>query len=122
MGVSIALDDFGTGYSSLFHLRHLHFDKIKIDRSFVLSMRDNDQSRKLVDAVLGLGKSLGLPTTAEGIETETDADWLAQNGCTCGQGYLFGKAMPAAEAGAFIRRLRDDGTPRSRALAHSKIA
>ena len=103
MGVSIALDDFGTGYSSLSHLRKLCFDKIKIDRSFVLSMRDNDDSRKLVDAIIGVGKSLGLPTTAEGIETEDDAAWLAQNGCTSGQGYLFGKAMPAREIPGFLR-------------------
>jgi diguanylate cyclase (GGDEF)-like protein len=104
MGVSIALDDFGTGYSSLSHLRKLRFDKIKIDRSFVLSMRDDDDSRKLVDAIIGLGQSLGLPTTAEGIETEDDAKWLAENGCTSGQGYLFGKAMPAAEVAPFLRR------------------
>jgi EAL domain-containing protein (putative c-di-GMP-specific phosphodiesterase class I) len=104
MGVSIALDDFGTGYSSLSHLRKLRFDKIKIDRSFVLSMQNNEDSRKLVDAVIGLGKSLGLPTTAEGIETEENAKWLAQNGCSYGQGYLFGKAMPAAEVAPFLRR------------------
>jgi diguanylate cyclase (GGDEF)-like protein len=104
MGVSIALDDFGTGYSSLSHLRMLCFDKIKIDRSFVLSMRENSDSRKLVDAILGVGKSLGLPTTAEGIETEDDAEWLAKNGCSSGQGFLFGKAMPAAEIPAFLRR------------------
>ncbi len=117
MGVSIALDDFGTGQSSLSHLRKLRLDKIKIDRSFVLSMRDNEDSRKLVDAILGIGKSLGLPTTAEGIEREDDADWLAQHGCTYGQGYLFGKAMPAADVDKFLHR--DDIKPdkRQRAMA-----
>jgi diguanylate cyclase (GGDEF)-like protein len=118
MGVSIALDDFGTGYSSLSHLRKLRFDKIKIDRSFVMSMHESDDSRKLVDAIIGLGKSLKLPTTAEGIETEENAVWLAENGCTSGQGYLFGKAMPAAEVADFLRR--DDVIPSAapaRALA-----
>ncbi len=104
MGVKIALDDFGTGYSSLSHLRKLRFDKIKIDRSFILSMQESEDSRKLVDAIIGLGKSLKLPTTAEGIETEENAVWLAENGCTSGQGYLFGKAMPAAEVARFLQR------------------
>jgi diguanylate cyclase (GGDEF)-like protein len=103
MGVSVALDDFGTGYSSLSYLQKFHVDKIKIDRSFVMSMRDDPDSRTLVNAILGLGKSLGLPTTAEGIETEDNARWLAKNGCTAGQGYLFGKAMPAAEIAGFLR-------------------
>jgi diguanylate cyclase (GGDEF)-like protein len=118
MGVCIALDDFGTGYSSLSQLRKLRFDKIKIDCSFVLSMRDNEDSRKLVDAIIGLGKSLGLPTTAEGIETEQDAKWLAQRGCSYGQGYLFGKAMPAAAVPRFLHR-DDVDSPRApiRAMA-----
>jgi EAL domain-containing protein (putative c-di-GMP-specific phosphodiesterase class I) len=117
MGVSIALDDFGTGQSSLSHLRELRLDKIKIDRSFVLSMRNNDDSRKLVDAILGIGKSLGLPTTAEGIELEEDANWLAQHGCTYGQGYLFGKAMPAAEITGFLRSEDIKHDPRQAAMA-----
>jgi predicted signal transduction protein with EAL and GGDEF domain len=80
----------------------LRFDKIKIDRSFVMSMHDNEDSRKLVDAIIGLGKSRGLPTTAEGIETEDDASWLGENGCAYGQGYLFGKAIPAAAVSGFL--------------------
>ena len=95
-GVSIALDDFGTGYSSLSHLRDINVDRIKIDRSFVQSLGQSDESGKIVDAVLALGKSLGVRTTAEGIENETNSAWLADRGCTDGQGFLFGKPMPAA--------------------------
>ena len=95
VGVSIALDDFGTGYSSLYHLRELRFDKIKIDRSFVQALNQNAESTKIVDAIINLGKSLGLLTTAEGIEDNENRDWLAQQGCSYGQGYLFGAPMPA---------------------------
>ena len=97
LGVHVALDDFGTGYSSLYHLRELRFDKLKIDRSYVNSIAEGDERAKLVDAIIKLGSSLGLVTTAEGIETETSVDWLASQGCDYGQGYLFGKPMPRAE-------------------------
>ncbi|WP_082552497.1 EAL domain-containing protein [Methylobacterium sp. Leaf456] len=97
LGVRVALDDFGTGYSSLYHLRELRFDKLKIDRSYVNSIAEGDERAKLVDAIIKLGSSLGLVTTAEGIETETSVDWLASQGCDYGQGYLFGKPMPRAE-------------------------
>ena len=101
-GIKIALDDFGTGYSSLYHLRELHLDKIKIDRSFIQSINENPESLKLVNAILGLAKSLALPTTAEGIE---DADVLAQMsnaGVDIGQGYYFSQALPAAAATAWM--------------------
>ncbi len=94
LGIRIALDDFGTGYSSLYHLRELQFDKLKIDRSYVESLAQGDEREKLVDAILALGSSLGMVTTAEGIETPASLDWLAGRGCTYGQGYLFGKPMP----------------------------
>lgn len=94
-GMRIALDDFGTGYSSLHHLQELPFDKLKIDKSFVLSMSDTEDSRKIVDAMISLGRSLGLETTAEGVETEEVARQLRELGCTVGQGFLFGR--PTAE-------------------------
>ncbi|MFY9292553.1 MAG: EAL domain-containing protein [Methylorubrum rhodinum] len=97
LGVRVALDDFGTGYSSLYHLRELRFDKLKIDRSYVDSIAEDHERAKLVDAIIKLGNSLGLVTTAEGIETKTSVDWLASQGCDFGQGYLFGKPMPRAE-------------------------
>ncbi len=96
-GVRIALDDFGTGYSSLYHLRELKFDKLKIDRSYVDAITMSDERAKLADAIIKLGTSLGLFTTAEGIETDASLDWLSDQGCHFGQGYLFGHAMPKAE-------------------------
>lgn len=94
-GISIALDDFGTGYASLHQLRMLPFDKIKIDQSFVKTMRENTDSRMIVKAIIGLSGSLGLPTTAEGIETSGNADILRDLGCTLGQGFLYSEAVPA---------------------------
>jgi diguanylate cyclase (GGDEF)-like protein len=115
VGIKIALDDFGTGYSSLYHLRELKLDKIKIDRSFIQSMKDNPESAKIVYGILGLAKSLALPTTAEGIEDAEILDRLNKAGCEIGQGYHFGKAMPAAEASKLVRK------PRGKPVLH-KIA
>ncbi|WP_349321831.1 EAL domain-containing protein [Asticcacaulis sp. MM231] len=95
-GMTLALDDFGTGYSSLQHLRSLPFDKLKIDQSFVTSMSESAESRKLVKAIIAMSHSLGLKTTAEGIETHAQALRLTQMGCETGQGYLFGKPSPQA--------------------------
>ncbi|PTE08170.1 putative bifunctional diguanylate cyclase/phosphodiesterase [Mesorhizobium helmanticense] len=106
VGIKIALDDFGTGYSSLYHLRELKLDKIKIDRSFIQSMKDNPESAKIVYGILGLAKSLALPTTAEGIEDSEILDRLNKAGCEIGQGYHFGKAMPAIEASQFVCKSR----------------
>ncbi|RDJ20256.1 EAL domain-containing protein [Bosea caraganae] len=103
IGVKVSLDDFGTGYSSLYHLREMKFDKVKIDRSFVQSMRENKESEKIVDAILSLAKSLDLPTVAEGIENLGVQEQLAERGCEFGQGYYFGKAMTAVEAGALLK-------------------
>jgi EAL domain-containing protein (putative c-di-GMP-specific phosphodiesterase class I) len=101
-GVRIALDDFGRGYSSLYHLRTLHFDHLKIDRSFVHSMA-SPESAKIVSAVTSLGKSLGMPVTAEGVETAAEARQLRELGCEHAQGFLFGKAVDAAETLALLR-------------------
>ena len=97
VGVRIVLDDFGTGYSSLCHLRGMIFDKIKIDRSFIQSMHDSDKNKSLVEAVIALGHSLGLPTTAEGVEDLEQMNGLAKHGCDFAQGFLFGRPMPADE-------------------------
>jgi diguanylate cyclase (GGDEF)-like protein len=94
-GVRVALDDFGTGYSSLVHLRQLPLNKIKIDRSFVSHLLDDLENRKIVAAIVGLGKSLGIAVTAEGIETKEVALMLAALGCDFGQGYFFAKPMAA---------------------------
>ncbi|PDT16424.1 GGDEF-domain containing protein [Rhizobium sp. J15] len=101
-GIQIALDDFGTGYSSLAQLARYRFDKIKIDKSFTATCREDERQEKIVRAMLGLGRSLNIKTTAEGVEDHGQLAFLLQLGCDIGQGYLFGKAMPAAEASAFI--------------------
>ncbi len=103
-GISIALDDFGTGYSSLAQLSKLKFDKIKIDRSFVASFEGDDKQEKIVRAIIGLGRGLGIVTTAEGIEDPGQFDRLKAMGCDFGQGFLFGKAVPSEE----VRKLFED--------------
>jgi diguanylate cyclase (GGDEF)-like protein/PAS domain S-box-containing protein len=95
LGVRIALDDFGTGYSSLNYLRSFPFDKIKIDRCFVNDVDSRDDSRAIVRAVTGLASSLGMVTTAEGVEREDQLDELRREGCTEVQGYFFSRPMPA---------------------------
>jgi len=102
-GVRISLDDFGTGYSSLSYLRSFPFDKIKIDRSFVTDLATRGESMAIVRAVTGLGKSLGIVTTAEGVETDTQFDLLRQEGCTQAQGYLFSPPRPAADVAGMLR-------------------
>jgi diguanylate cyclase (GGDEF)-like protein len=95
LGVRISMDDFGTGYSSLSYLRSFPFDKIKIDRSFVNDLSAAADSRAIVNAVIGLGHSLGMSTTAEGIETEAQLELVRAQGCTEVQGFLFSPPLPA---------------------------
>jgi len=94
LGIRIAMDDFGTGYSSLSNLRAFPFDKIKIDGSFIKSVNSNDQAATIVRAVLGLGRGLGLPVLAEGVETDAELQFLEEERCDEVQGYLLGR--PAA--------------------------
>jgi len=91
LGIGLSLDDFGTGYSSLAHLRALPFDRIKIDKSFVMSINDNSESAAIVNAITRLGDSLNLPITAEGIEDAAIEERLRALGCSKGQGYLYGR-------------------------------
>jgi len=106
LGVKIALDDFGTGYSSLSYLRSFPFDKIKIDRSFINELATGKDSLAIVRAVTGLGNSLGIVTTAEGVETDAQLDLLAREGCTQVQGYLISKPRPVAEVEHMLIRPR----------------
>jgi len=94
LGVQIAMDDFGTGYSSLSNLRAFPFDKIKIDRSFIKSVDTNAQAAAIVRAVLGLGRGLGLPVLAEGVETPAELAFLQTEACNEVQGYLVGRPAP----------------------------
>jgi len=97
MRCRLALDDFGTGYSSLKHLHALPFDELKVDRSFVSSMTEMRESRKIVASVVGLGQSLGLMTVAEGVETREQAHMLFWMGCNLGQGWFYSKPASAEE-------------------------
>ncbi len=110
-GIRISLDDFGTGYSSLAQLRNLPFDRIKIDRTFITNVAESRDSAAIVNAVALLGKDLGLPITAEGVETQAVLDALARFGDIKGQGYLYGQPQSAAATRDDLARrelLRDD--------------
>ncbi|MFB9264085.1 putative bifunctional diguanylate cyclase/phosphodiesterase [Bradyrhizobium erythrophlei] len=102
LGVSISMDDFGTGYSSLSYLRSFPFDKIKIDRSFVKDLARRSDCVAIVRAISGLGRSLKITTTAEGVETIDQLDWLRAEGCNEVQGFLFSAARPAHEIAALL--------------------
>jgi PAS domain S-box-containing protein len=121
-GAQLALDDFGTGYSSLRHLQMLPFDKIKIDASFVQSMVSQRESRKIVAAVVGLGLSLGLETVGEGIEDKEHADLLFSLGCDLGQGWWYGKPMPAADLAGFLARQEETPQPRGEVSVIGDVA
>ncbi|WP_295559781.1 EAL domain-containing protein [uncultured Hyphomicrobium sp.] len=94
LGVGVAMDDFGTGYSSLSTLRSFPFDRIKIDRSFIEDMVSNKDAAAIVSTIMGLGRALGRPVVAEGVETEAQLAELQQQGCNEVQGYLIGKPLP----------------------------
>lgn len=102
LGVQISLDDFGTGYSSLTQLRSFPFDRVKIDRSFA-------DDAAVVRAVAALGASLGMRTTAEGVETPEQLERLHRDGCTEAQGYLLSRPVPRADVPGLISRLRSTG-------------
>jgi predicted signal transduction protein with EAL and GGDEF domain len=102
LGVRISMDDFGTGYSSLSYLRSFPFDKIKIDQSFIRELATRDDSIAIVRAITSLGKSLGIATTAEGVETSEQLALLKSEGCTEVQGYLFSPPRPAAEIASML--------------------
>lgn len=95
MGFRIAIDDFGTGYSSLSYLKRLNVHKLKIDRVFVQHLPFSSADRAIVDAIIGLGETMGIEILAEGVETEEQAIYLTHIGCGAAQGYLYGKPVDA---------------------------
>ena len=105
LGCSIALDDFGTGYSSLGYLRKLKFSTIKVDRSFVQgAAQQSPESIAIIRAVVAMADSLGMTTTAEGVENEDEAEMIRGLGCTKIQGYHFGRPMPAGDVRTILHR------------------
>ena len=102
LGVQMAIDDFGTGYSSLAQLRHFPIDCLKIDKSFVERLPGDAEDRAIIQAIIALGQSLHLRLVAEGVETPEQHQYLARMGCHEGQGYLFGRPMPAAALVAWL--------------------
>jgi diguanylate cyclase (GGDEF)-like protein len=123
-GIRLALDDFGTGYSSLAHLRALPFDRIKIDKSFIMSMTENSESAAIVTAITRLGDSLNLPITAEGIEDAAIEERLRALGCGKGQGYLYGRPTSIGNTRRLLaeRRLLQVATSESVAAVEERRA
>jgi len=104
LGVRVSMDDFGSGYSSLSYLQAFPFDKIKIDRAFVMNLGRNPQSASIVRAVIGLGHGLGMSIVAEGVETQEQLGFLADEGCDAVQGYFIGKPAPIGQYFALVGR------------------
>jgi diguanylate cyclase (GGDEF)-like protein len=104
LGVRISMDDFGSGYSSLSYLQAFPFDKIKIDRAFVMNLGRNPQSAAIVRAVIGLGHGLEMSIVAEGVETQEQLSFLAEEGCDAVQGYFIGKPFPINQYDALVGR------------------
>lgn len=117
MGVHISMDDFGTGYSALSYLRAFPFDKIKIDRSFIEDVGAEDANFEIIKAVIALGKSLGMATTAEGVETQQQLDAVRAHGCSEVQGFFFSRPLTAPDTQALIDRLVPAGKASRRAKA-----
>ena len=112
MGASIAMDDFGTGYSSLSYLRSFPFDKIKIDRSFVGDISEKPDSIAIIRAIVSLAKSLGMLTTAEGVETPDQLSCVRLEGCNQVQGYVFSRPVSAAAARGMLADGQNPGSVR----------
>jgi len=107
-GIKLAIDDFGTGYSSLAYLKHFKVDKLKIDRSFIIDIRQDEEARAIVQAMIQMARSLNLRTIAEGVEEVAMAEQLRAMGCDEAQGYLYARPLQAEELIRWIERRRPD--------------
>lgn len=106
----MTIDDFGTGYSALSYLQKFPFDKLKIDRSFLIDIDQNEPNRELVGAIIAMAKALNIHVVAEGVETRWHTDFLLAKECDYGQGYYFSKPLPAE---LFERLLSKNRVPQS---------
>ena len=106
LGISLAIDDFGTGYSSLSQLKQLPVNKLKIDRSFVRDINNDMENAALVQAIIAMGKSLGLQLIAEGVENSSHEIFLEAQGCDCVQGFYYSRPIPASEMATFLQTFR----------------
>ena len=111
LGVRVAIDDFGTGYSSLAHLRQFPVDALKIDRSFITGLADNQEGETLIRTLVQLGKALSIETIAEGIEQASELSLLCEEQCDGGQGFLFARPLDPAAAEAFLQKWASSGAP-----------
>ncbi|WP_299648755.1 EAL domain-containing protein [Sphingomonas bacterium] len=108
IGVRVALDDFGTGYSSLSYLRRFPFDKIKIDRSFILDLMTDKDASAIIRSITSLADALGMETTAEGVETEDQMEALRAQGCSQIQGFYFSRPLPSSEVSGFLEGMMEE--------------
>jgi diguanylate cyclase (GGDEF)-like protein len=111
LGVRIAIDDFGTGYSSLAHLQRFPVDALKIDRSFISGMRNNEEGQTLIRTLVQLGKALSIQTFAEGIEQQQELSLLKDEHCDSGQGFLFARPLDATDTEIFLQKCAENVTP-----------
>ena len=110
MGLRVAVDDFGTGYSNLALLKRLSVDRLKIDRSFVAGIENDEESRSVVMTILAMARTLNCEVVAEGVENERQADILRAGGCQLLQGFLIAKPLAPAEFESWIARWHGDGS------------
>src|SRR5258707_1105397 len=121
LGVRISMDDFGSGYSSLSYLQAFPFDKIKIDRAFVMNLGRNPQSAAFVRAVIDLGHGLEMSIVAEGVETQDQLGFLSEEGCDAVQGYFIGKPLPIGQYAALVGRSVANEVGAERKLASARF-
>jgi diguanylate cyclase (GGDEF)-like protein len=121
LGISIALDDFGSGYSSLGTLSSFAFNKIKLDKSFLHGTRPTAQAAAIIAALLTIGRKLGMKVLAEGVETEEQLEFLREEGCDCGQGYLIGKPIPARDIDKWVSEFAARPQPRKAPVALLRV-